>query len=278
MSDGLPTTRIQLFKYNVKRWDTMLSLSLLVGLLTLPLFAVIMASCLIDSEIVRLLQQSTEQAEKYAYTVRLLRADSVCALISVVAFYPFCLGLSGAFSYCKKTAWSEGASLKYDFWDGVKQGAKDCILPSLFAALTYLFYVSIKWFLTYFVTDTVFKVLCLVLAAVVVGIVCSAIMFDLTQSKVYRSGVFQRVKNSAIFALVQFPKNLLAMICSALPLATLIILPQVWAQLAAFLLYGLYGFGMVTFGQTLYAHSVFDKYVNKELYPEAYCKGLVDKD
>ena len=278
MSDGLPTTRIQLFKYNVKRWDTMLSLSLLVGLMSLPLFTVVIASALIDSEIVRLLQQATEQADKYAYTVRLLRADSVCALISVVAFYPFCLGLSGAFNYCKKTAWSEGATLKYDFWNGVKQGAKDCILPSVFAALTYLFYVSIKWFLTYFVTDTMFKVLCLVLAAVVIGIVCSAIMFDLTQSRVYRSGVFQRVKNSIIFALVRFFPNLLAMLCSAAPFVMLLLFPQVWAQLAAFLLYGLYGFGAVAFGQTLYAHSVFDKYVNKELYPEAYRKGLVDKD
>lgn len=277
MSEGLPTTRIQLFKYNVKRWDTMLSLSLLVGLLTLPLFAVVLVSAIVDTEIVRLLQQATEQADKYAYTVRLLRADSVCALVSVVAFYPFCLGLSGAFNYCKKTAWSEGATLKYDFWDGVKHGAKDCILPALFAALTYLFYVSIRWFVTYYVTQTLLKGVFVVLAALIVCTVVSAIMFDLTQSKVYRSGVFQRVKNSIIFALVRFPKNILAVACSALPFVTLLILPQVWAQLAAFMLYLLYGFGAMTFGQTLYAHSVFDKYVNKQLYPEAYRKGLVEK-
>ena len=279
MSDNLPTNRIQLFGYNFKRWDTMLSLSLLVGLFALPLFAVVMASAIIDADITRQLQAATEQADKYAYTIRLLRADSVCALISVVAFYPFCLGISGALYYCKKTAWAEGATLNYDFWHGVKLSFKDAIVPSLFAALTYLFYVSVKWFVTYYVTDTAFKVVALALAAVVICTISAAVMFDLTQSKVYDGAVGHRVKNSIVFALARFFRNILTMACTFAPMALMLWLaPQVWAQLIAFGLYTLYGFGSIAFGQTLYAHSVFDDLVNKEHYPEVVRKGLSGND
>ena len=274
MSDNLPKNRKQLFKYLASRWDAVLSVSLLVTLLAVPLIAVIMVQSAVCANITLQMNQAPDN-EKAVYVLRLLRAQSVGALVSVVGFYPLCLGLNGAFRYYKRTVWAEGATIRDDFWQGVKDGLVQSIGVSILSALTYLFFVSAKWFVQAYIKTTWLAVVAYILVAAVIVFACSIVMYDIAQHQIYKVGAMQRLKNSLIFALVKFPMNIVFVAAALLPFVVLTFLPEVMGLGVAFVAYAVYCFGLSALLQTLYCHSVFDKYINKEAYPQLVGKGLV---
>jgi len=100
-------------------------------------------------------------------------------------------------------------------------------------------------------------------------------MYDIAQHQIYKVGAMQRLKNSLIFALVKFPMNIVFVAAALLPFVVLTFLPEVMGLGVAFVAYAVYCFGLAALLQTLYCHSVFDKYINKEAYPQLVGKGLV---
>ncbi len=273
MSDTLPKNRKQLFQDLIKRWDAVMSVSLLVTLFAVPLIAVVMVQSAVCANISLKMNQVPDN-EKAVYVLRLLRAQSVGALISVVGFYPLCLGLNGAFRYYKRTVWSEGATLPYDFWQGVKGGLVQSIGISILSALAYLFFVSAKWFVVAYIKNTALAVVAYVIVAVILVFACSVVMYDIAQNQIYKVGAMQRLKNSLIFALIKFPLNIVFVAVGLLPFVLLAFLPQVLGLSVAFFVYAVYCFGYASLAQTLFCHSVFDKYINKEVYPQLVGKGL----
>lgn len=75
----------------------MLSVSLLVTLLAVPLIAVIMVQSAVCANITLQMNQAPDN-EKAVYVLRLLRAQSVGALVSVVGFTLCAWGLTGRFA------------------------------------------------------------------------------------------------------------------------------------------------------------------------------------
>lgn len=270
----LPRNRKQLFGYLVRRWDAIMSVSLLVALFSVPLVVIVLATSVIKANISLQMSQATFNEQLAVYVLRLLRTQTVGGALSVVGFYPLCLGLNGAFCYYKKTVWSQGGNIKDDFWSGVKDGLKQSILPAVLGALTYLFFVSARWFIQANLSDTASIVIAYVVVAAVVTFVASICLLDIAQNQIYRCSVWHRFKNSAIMALLYFPHNFLFVAMALLPIILMVILPQVAGLSIAFVVYAVYYFGFTSLAWTLHSHSIFDKCINAKSYPQLVGKGL----
>ena len=270
-SPNLPRNRFQEFKYIASLWDRMLSISLLVALFALPLAAILTVSAVVEAS---LLQQVTNEAEQMA---ALLQLRVFTGLISLVGFYPLTLGLSGAFYFMRRTVWSQGATIKSDFFKGVRGGLVACIIPTLFAMLTFLFLETSLWFVPLLFPQIVWKIAMYVVVGLVVVLMFSVIMYDLCQNAVYQVSTFHRLKNSFIFAFVKYPRNLLVALVTFVPFVPMFMW-RILGMVIAFTAMAVYCFALCTLGQTLYCHSVFDKYINAKEYPELVNKGLAKEE
>ncbi len=266
----LPRNRFQEFRYVIKQWDKMLALSLFVALFALPLVALLYVSAVAEASLL----------EKYSGTQYLAQVISLritTALISPLGFYLLILALQGAFYFIRRRVWGQGSSLVQDFFKGVRTSFVASILPALLSSLTFLFFVSAVWFVPIAVTDTILQIVAYLAVALVVTLTVSATMFDIAQNAIYKISVFQRLKNSFIFALSKFPKNFLVVLATFAPFAFTL----VWTVLGvvvSFTLMALYWFGGSVLLQTLYCHSVFDKYINAKSYPDLVRKGLAKEE
>lgn len=270
----LPRNRKQLFGYLARRWDAVMSVSLLVALFSVPLVVIVLATSVIEANITLQMSQATSNEQLAVYVLRLLRTQSVGGILSLVGFYPLCLGLNGAFRYYKKTVWSQGANIKDDFWSGVKDGLKQSILPAVLCTLAYLFFVSARWFVQTYLTDITAVIIAYVVIAIVVAFVFSLCLLDIAQNQIYRCSAWHRLKNSAIMALLRFPRNFLFTLITLLPFVLTILVSQVAGLSIAFVVYAVYYFGLMSLVWTLNSHSIFDKYINAESYPQLVGKGL----
>lgn len=270
-STNLPRNRFQEFKYVASLWDRMLTISLLVLLFALPLVALLSISAVVEAS---LLEKVTDEVE---YLSKMLQMRVFTGLLSIVGFYPLMLGLSGAFYFMRKTVWSQGATIKGDFFKGVKGGLTASIAPAIFAMLTYLFFQTSLWFVPVLLKDLVWQIVMYVVVGLVVILMFSVIMYDLAQNAVYKVSFFQRLKNSFIFALVKYPRNALTAIITFVPFVPMIMW-RVLGLVIAFTLMAVYCFALCVLGQTLYCHSVFDKYINEKNYPDLVKKGLAKEE
>ncbi len=270
----LPRNRRQLFKYLFLRWDAVMSVSLLVALFALPLVGIVLATSVIKANITLQMSQATTNDQYAIYVLRLLRVQSVSGALSVLGFYPLCLGLNGAFRYYKKTVWSQGANIKDDFWLGVKDGLTESIFPSILFALAYLFFVSIRWFVDVYVADTTLQVVVYLLVTAIIVFVFSVVLLDIAQNQIYRCGVMSRLKNAVIIALLRFPRNLLFTVVAFLPFCSILFFPEVASLSVVFVVYAIYYWGTISLLWTLHSHFLFDKYINAESYPQLVDKGL----
>lgn len=249
----------------------MLTLSLLVALFAVPLIAILSVSAVAEAS---LLAKITDEAE---YAVKLLQTRGFTGLLSLVGFYPLMLGLSGAFYYTRKTVWAQGATIKDDFFKGVKGAFTASIAPSLFATLTYLFFEISLWFVPVLFKNLIWQIVMYVVVGLVVILMISVIIYDLAQNAVYKTSFFHRIKNSFIFALIKYPQNALVAVITFLPFA-LALIWRILGMIIAFTLMAVYVFALCVLGQTLFCHSVFDKYINAKEYPDLVNKGLAKEE
>lgn len=264
----LPKNRKQMFRRHVFSWEIM-SISLLTALFSFPLFALWSISSVAESKILQSLP------EKPAETLFALFQQQIqTCLISLPFLCLLTVGLSGACYYLRKLVWREIVSLKDDFFAGIKKSFMQSVICGVFAWLIICFVVMCSWLILIYAADMLSKTLLFAVLFVVAVLLLSAIMYDLTQNAIYKTTFIQRMRNNLYFAAAKFPKNLLVVIASMLPFAVFVFLPYTWAVIAVATVYFVYGFGVVMLLQTLYSHSVFDKYINEKNYPQLVNKGL----
>ena len=274
MSDNLPKNRKQLFKYLASRWDAVLSVSLLVTLLAVPLIAVIMVQSAVCANITLQMNQAPDN-EKAVYVLRLLRAQSVGALVSVVGFYPLCLGLNGAFRYYKRTVWAEGATIRDDFWQGVKdkpwKNAVIFALPGVAVwcvEFVFVYVPSVEM-------SACQRMLMYGFSVLLVAYVAAVCVFFAVQNAVYDVGFFACFKNSLVLAL----KGLLPVVgfvaVAVLPQTVPFFFYNTVVDVVGYAVVALFGVGYATLVLTLVADYVLDKEINSVNYPQIVDKGIV---
>ena len=99
-------------------------------------------------------------------------------------------------------------------------------------------------------------------------------LYLLAGATLYRFRLGPTLKNNLILATVLYPKNLLALLISALFPLLLEVIPFLLVQEILLALIALYGLGHLALAYELYALSVYDRFVNRKHAPEILGEGL----
>ena len=257
-----PKTRTkQFFDIFIHRFLELLKLSLLQTVFNLPLLATIFLFWMLISQSGLTIQSSM--------TIFLIQGGSLAISL------PFSfVGLTGSFYALKKLAYAEGEYASSSFFLGMKEEWKKGLLIGFIAGLSgAIAVIGIYFFLIYPVEMITwikgFGIAIVIIQLIVVLIVC---YYSLAQVVVYTNTLRNMIKNSIIMGLIRFPINLVL----------LILYPGGFIALICIMPYTMYvGLGLMiltcAFGHLVWmmnTMSAFDKFINKEQFPDYYRKGL----
>ena len=256
-----PKTRFKQFLDIFKhRFLELLKLSLLQTVFSLPLLATIFLFWML---------MASAKDQQAVMMIFLVQGASL--LISLpIAF----VGLTGSFYALKKLAYAEGEFASSSFFIGLKEEWKRGLLIGFIAGLSGGIAVIGSYYFIFMPSDMNsvvkgFGIAMIVIQLIVVLIVC---YYSMAQVVVYSSSLRQLFKNSIIMGLIRFPINL----------GLLILYPGGFIALVCIMPYTMYvGLGLMiltaAFGHLVWmmnAMTAFDKYINKEQFPDYYRKGL----
>lgn len=186
------------------------------------------------------------------------------------------IGLAGAFYSAKKLVWQELVIPASDFFKGIKENWKHALIHGmLFGIVTFGLVVGGIYLYLYSPAGQVTNGIgigVLIVLFIIFGILTSLM---LAQDVYYENTYRHTFKNAFSFLVLTNWKTMLLFILTTGVLVALcainlvtIIIGLVLFALCNYLVIVLY---------TLIAHSVFDKYINKEHYPNMINKGLYKK-
>lgn len=191
-------------------------------------------------------------------------ADMVFGLFQVLAITLFAVLFAGVAQIIRQICWN----VPVFFGDDLKKGIKSNALRFGFTAFVI---ASISYILNLFTASIIVYILFAVFAVFILPV---AIWFVL-QGLYYKLGVSASVKNALLLYLRTVPYTILLIVCSVVPfwlvmntITLLIVKYLIFIALALFYMVP------ITLCWILYALHIFDKYINKQHYPEIYRKGM----
>lgn len=220
-------------------------------------------SFFMDFYYVSLMTNATEEIEQtklvfhYIFNIGLV-------LFTLVAL----LGISGVFRVLRNLIWGEGLFFKDDFTSGIKQNFKK---NTAFAAIFSVFYL-----LAYFVYSILPESAIAYFGLVMFALIFVPIYFwMMLLNNTYNSTWFGLLKNGMFFYIKTIGWSLLAAVIIVSPVC-LIFIPMefVWAKYIALILIIVFVFPIIFLIMILYSTSKFDLLINKDNYPDFYCRGL----
>ena len=256
-----PRTRVsQFFDIFKHRFLELLKLSLLQAVFSLPLLVTIFLFWLL------LPNAHTNQAVMMVFLIQ--GASSLITL--PIAF----VGLTGSFYALKKLAYAEGEFASSSFFIGMKEEWKKGLLIGLVAGFSAGIAIIGAYFFIFSPYDIIpwVKGLGIAVSIIQLIVVYISCYYSIAQIVVYENKLWPIIKNSIIMNLMRFPINL----------GLFILYPGAFIALICIIPYTMYvgvGLMMLTsvFGHLVWmmnAMSAFDKYINKEQFPDYYRKGL----
>lgn len=197
--------------------------------------------------------------------------SSLGLFVSMISTF---VGMTGGFYCYKKIIYAEGEFASSTFFTGLLSEWKKGFLVGVIAGLSVAAAVIGSFFFYYYLSAynsavAGFGIAIMVIQALVVIIIC---YYSIAQLVVYNNTFKAVLKNSFIFALMRFQYNLPIFIIHPGILIALFVIMQLTMYIGVVLLFLFVGFGHLMW--MLNSISAFDKYINKENYPDYYRKGL----
>ena len=183
------------------------------------------------------------------------------------------IGFAGAFQVAKKLVWQEGIVLSTEFFQGVKENWKRALVNGMIFGITLFGLVVGSSYLMIFSREM--PILCGVgIGAFVVIFLFFAMSISIffTQDVYYANTYMTTLKNSFRFLALLNWKILVIFLLSTGALVALCALNLITLSIGLFLFAILNSVVVVLY--TLVSHDAFDKYINKDNYPEMVGKGL----
>lgn len=260
-----PKTRAkQFFDIFKHRFLELIKLSLLQAVFSLPMLAIIFIFWMILPNALK--SSSPQQAALGVFLV----TGGAMLIALPIAF----VGLTGSFYALKKLAYAEGEFASSAFFIGMKEEWKRGLLIGFIAGLSAaISIIGIFFFLVFPTQINVwvkgFGIAIVVIQLIIVLIVC---YYSIAQVVVYSNTLRRLLKNSVIMTLIRFPINLgLLILYPGGFIALICIMPiTMYVGLGLMILTAVFGH-LVWMMNTM---SAFDKYINKEQFPDYYRKGL----
>jgi len=263
-SDDLPTTRRALF-FDVlfHQAGSVASTSALLALFALPLICVY----LLFSSFIGI---SASRGDGNAAIFSLL---FYAALLAIPCFGFLYLGFAGAFEIGKHLAYGEGVLNRAAFFYGLKRNWKKALAYGLFFGVSFAFALVGSFYLFLFASANPillgFGIGLAILQCLVVLILG---FYFFAEEALYENKLGASLKNALIFALIKGPGNLLFVILFPGIGAALFFINDVTAYIGIALFLAFSGAGVLLW--SVFARSVFDRYINQDHYPELVNKGL----
>ena len=263
VKQSLPSTRKEVFFDLLKyRKMSLFALSCYTFMFFIPLA--------IDLFYFNYLESMAIIAEKYEYLFSLIFYSMLIMLPCMVIGF---IGFAGAFYTAKRMVWQEGISLASDFFRGIKENWKDALINGvIFGLVLFGLVVGGSYLLIYAPVTPVVRGIglgALILFFLVFGMV---IALHFTQCVYYENSYGVTLKNSFSFLGLLNWKVFLVFLFSTGVVVALSLFNLI--TLAIGLILFAFTNSVVIILYTLISHAAFDKYINKEYYPEMVNKGL----
>ena len=250
----------QFFDIFRHRFIEVLKISILQAVFNLPLIAVMVLFWLFMLSATNL---------NSLMTVFLFSALGL--FVSVISVF---IGMTGSFYCFKKIIYAEGEYASTSFFTGLisewKKGAVVGIIAGLSVAATVIGSFFFYYYLSSYNSAVAgFGIAIMVTQALVVLILS---YYSIAQLVIYENKFRAVLKNSFIFALMRFQYNLPMFIIHPGIFIALMVIMQLTMYIGIVLLFFFAAFGHLLW--MLNAMSAFDKFINKDNYPDYYRKGL----
>ena len=267
VKQSLPTNRKEVFFDLLKyRKMSLFALSCYTFMFFIPLA--------VDLFYFNYLESMAIVADKLEYLFSLIFYSMLIMLPCMVIGF---IGLAGAFYVAKKMVWQEGISLASDFFKGIKENWKHAVINGvIFGLVLFGLIVGGSYLYIYAQVAPVVKGIglgALILLFLMFGMV---IALNFTQGVYYENPYGVTLKNSFSFLGLLNWKVFLIYLLSTGVVVTLGLFNLLTLAIGLILFAVLNSVVIVLY--TLVSHSAFDKYINKEHYPDMVGKGLYKND
>ena len=259
----LPRNRKELFFDLIKhRKMTLLTLSFFTFMFFIPLAVDLFYFNFLEN--VAVANGKEEQVFSYIFYSMVIMLP--CMVIGFI-------GLAGAFYAVKKLVWQEGVMISYDFFRGIKENwLHGLINGMLFGIILFGFVVGGEYLLIRGDLPPVIRGIGfggLILVMLTFGMI---IPLNFTQGVYYSNSYSRTLKNSFGFLGLLNWRILLTFLFSTGAVIALACLNMITLGVGLFL-FALLNSVVITI-YTLLSHSAFDKFINKDHYPDMVGKGL----
>ena len=267
VKQSLPTNRKEVFFDLLKyRKMSLFALSCYTFMFFIPLA--------VDLFYFNYLESMAIVADKFEYLFSLIFYSMLIMLPCMVIGF---IGLAGAFYVTKKMVWQEGISLASDFFKGIKENWKHAVINGvIFGLVLFGLIVGGSYLYIYAQVAPVVKGIglgALILLFLMFGMV---IALNFTQGVYYENPYGVTLKNSFSFLGLLNWKVFLIYLLSTGVVVTLGLFNLLTLAIGLILFAVLNSVVIVLY--TLVSHSAFDKYINKEHYPDMVGRGLYKND
>jgi len=193
--------------------------------------------------------------------------NMIVSAINIVCMVIASLGFAGAARIIRQLVWGEAVFFRDDFITGIKSNGKSYALTFFLAGVVicidtivagFRFPVEIIKYIPYGVS---------------VIFLLPIALFLLSQSVIYKNRAVVFLKNSCILYIKSAPKTLLFVLALTVFVFAEFI-PLVFIKYALYVLAIIFALPLFMLAWTLFSVSLFDKYMNKEQYPDLYMRGL----
>ena len=267
---SLPHSRRDVFRDVLKnRWKDLLKLGALLLLFSLPLLVFGAVGEINAANIYAEYKNGAISAETYASEVA--ASNGAFALIKIIGYLIFSVGIAGSARVLRQIIWDEPLFFSEDFRDGIK------IYGGQFALAMFLY--GLCSYTAVFFSSAANGILYAIALGLGVFILLPAMFFWLSERTVYANRIGENIRNGFMFYVRTLFKSIGMLLLAFLPFILEYVLE----------FFGLYNFifkysyllictflflplGIMLW--LLYTYSVFDKYINAELFPEILHKGF----
>lgn len=267
---SLPHSRRDVFRDVLKnRWKDLLKVGALLLLFSLPLLVFGAVGEINAANIYAEYKNGAISAETYASEVA--ASNGAFALIKIIGYIIFSVGIAGSARVLRQIIWDEPLFFFEDFKDGIK------IYGGQFALAMFLY--GLCAYTAVFFSSATNGILYAIALGLGVFILLPAMFFWLSARTVYSSRIGENIRNGFMFYVRTLFKSIGMLLLAFLPFTLEYVLEffglynfifkYSYLLICTFLLLPL---GIMLW--LLYTYSVFDKYINAELFPEILHKGF----
>ncbi len=183
------------------------------------------------------------------------------------------LGLAGGFYVMKKMVWQEGINLSVDFFQGIKENWKHALINgAIFGLILFGLVVGGSYLYIFSPVEPIWSGVGIGALIVVFLFFGMVICINFTQDVYYINNYVITLKNSFRFLALMNWKIFLVFLFSTGVVVALGFFNMITLVIGLFLFAILNSVAIAL--HTLISHDAFDKFINKENYPEMVGKGL----